>query len=316
LVAVSSKAIITASTTTISPTDVSKFVARNDVIRITIQRDISMTSQPIVIDANNKLSAASDPKNAKKISTAATMTSLNGYGLDGITSATGISIDIKAGTLTIKNVASYSGAASTIGVTKDETNTGVISQRATLTGQVVYSISNAENLKAGDVITIKLVAGNASSAAKQNKESLRLQVGANSGQEIDLSISSMKAKDLGIVQLSTSCTEVTDGSTKGAALNVTTQAAASLAITAYDNALQKVSTERAHLGAIQNRLEHTISNLDTSEENLQASESRIRDVDMADEMTSYSKSNILQQAGTSMLAQANQSNQTVLSLLQ
>ena len=70
------------------------------------------------------------------------------------------------------------------------------------------------------------------------------------------------------------------------------------------------------MGAVQNRLEHTISNLDTSAENLQAAESRIRDTDMAEEMTNYSKNNILQQAGQSMLAQANQSTQGVLSLLQ
>ena len=80
-------------------------------------------------------------------------------------------------------------------------------------------------------------------------------------------------------------------------------------------AIQKVSTERAKMGAMQNRLEHTIANLDTSSENLQSAESRIRDTDMAKEMTQYSKSNILQQAGQSMLAQANQSTQGVLSLL-
>ena len=80
-------------------------------------------------------------------------------------------------------------------------------------------------------------------------------------------------------------------------------------------AIQKVSIERAKMGAMQNRLEHTIANLDTSSENLQSAESRIRDTDMAKEMTQYSKSNILMQAGQSMLAQANQSTQGVLSLL-
>ena len=101
----------------------------------------------------------------------------------------------------------------------------------------------------------------------------------------------------------------------GAALDVTSQAMASIAIDAYDNALQKVSAERAKLGAKQNRLEHTINNLDTAAENLQSAESRIRDVDMAEEMTVYSKYNILQQAGQSMLSQANSSTQGVLSLL-
>ena len=81
------------------------------------------------------------------------------------------------------------------------------------------------------------------------------------------------------------------------------------------NAIDLVSQQRAELGAIQNRLEHTIANLDTSSENTSAAESRIRDTDMAKEMVEYSKNNILAQAGQSMLSQANQSTQGVLSLL-
>ena len=82
------------------------------------------------------------------------------------------------------------------------------------------------------------------------------------------------------------------------------------------SAIEQVSKMRSKLGAIQNRLEHTIANLDTTAENTQAAESRIRDTDMASEMVTYSKNNILAQAGQSMLAQANQSTQGVLSLLQ
>ncbi|MCD4712426.1 MAG: flagellin [Clostridiales bacterium] len=96
---------------------------------------------------------------------------------------------------------------------------------------------------------------------------------------------------------------------------VQTQADASAAITAFDNAIKTVSGERSKLGALQNRLEHTIKNLDTSSENLQASESRIRDVDMAKEMMEFTKNNILQQAAQAMLAQANQQPQGVLQLL-
>ena len=81
-------------------------------------------------------------------------------------------------------------------------------------------------------------------------------------------------------------------------------------------AISKVSEQRSKLGAIQNRLEHTIANLDNIAENTQSAESRIRDTDMAEEMVEYSKNNILAQAGQSMLAQANQSTQGVLSLLQ
>ncbi|MBN2900100.1 MAG: hypothetical protein JXO44_15145 [Clostridia bacterium] len=98
-------------------------------------------------------------------------------------------------------------------------------------------------------------------------------------------------------------------------IDISSRDAASSAITVINNALTTVSTERSKLGAIQNRLEHTIANLDTSAENLQASESRIRDVDMAKEMMEFTKNNILQQAAQSMLAQANQAPQGVLQLL-
>ncbi len=177
-------------------------------------------------------------------------------------------------------------------------------------------INNPEKLTAGDVITISLTKMTKSEAASNEKEALRLQTGASSGQEVTLGINSMKAKDLGIVQTDT--TDLSGGSAvhgEGMPLDVTTQSNASMAIKAFDKALNVVSTERAKLGAMQNRLEHTIANLDTSEENLQAAESRIRDLDIADEMTDYSKENILMQAGQAMLAQANQSTQGVLSLL-
>lgn len=98
-------------------------------------------------------------------------------------------------------------------------------------------------------------------------------------------------------------------------INVSTQEAADAAITKINNAIETVSTERSKLGAMQNRLEHTIKNLDTSAENLQAAESRIRDVDMAKEMMEFTKQNILMQAATAMLAQANMAPQTVLKLL-
>jgi len=98
-------------------------------------------------------------------------------------------------------------------------------------------------------------------------------------------------------------------------LVVSTSAWAQSAISKIDAAINTVSTERARLGAKQNRLEHTIKNLDTAAENLQASESRIRDVDMAQEMMNFTKNNILNQAATAMLAQANMVPQGVLQLL-
>ncbi len=101
----------------------------------------------------------------------------------------------------------------------------------------------------------------------------------------------------------------------GIAIDITTQKAANVAIDRIDLALKRVSDQRAELGAVQNRLNHTIKNVDTAAENLQASESRIRDVDMAKEMMTYTKNNILQQAAQAMLAQANQAPQGVLQLL-
>ena len=125
-----------------------------------------------------------------------------------------------------------------------------------------------------------------------------LQVGSLSGQSIGISISNMDAATIGV------------GSVK-----VSSFTTAGTAMKAIQSAINLVSTQRSTLGALQNRLEHTINNLDTTSENTQAAESRIRDTDMADEMVQFSKNNILAQAGQSMLAQANQSNQGVLSLL-
>ncbi len=120
-------------------------------------------------------------------------------------------------------------------------------------------------------------------------------------------------------QESTTATKQPDGTMSDAVayggINVSSQTAASDAITEINKAIEAVSTERSKLGAMQNRLEHTIKNLDTSAENLQAAESRIRDVDMAKEMMEITKQNILQQAATAMLAQANMAPQTVLKLL-
>lgn len=109
--------------------------------------------------------------------------------------------------------------------------------------------------------------------------------------------------------------KLTSGATIIAGIDVSTQLAADNAIATIDTALSTVSSERSKLGAMQNRLEHTIKNLDNTSENLQAAESRIRDVDMAKEMMEFTKQNILQQAATAMLAQANQTPSIVLQLL-
>lgn len=128
-----------------------------------------------------------------------------------------------------------------------------------------------------------------------------LQVGANQDQVITIAISALTS---------------TVGSALDAAVKVGTASAAQSSITIIQNSITNLSALRSKLGALQNRLEHTVANLDNISENTQSAESRIRDTDMAEEMVQYSKNNILQQAGQSMLAQANQANQGVLSLLQ
>jgi len=125
------------------------------------------------------------------------------------------------------------------------------------------------------------------------------QVGANKAETLSVSIGDMKAATL-----------------TGGVGDITTAANAQTALGNLDTAIGKVSTERAGLGAVQNRLEHKINNLNVAVENLSASESRIRDTDMAQEMVSFTRSQILSQAGTAMLAQANQASQGVLRLLQ
>lgn len=125
-----------------------------------------------------------------------------------------------------------------------------------------------------------------------------LQVGSDSQHIIGISIANMDASQIGV-----------------GSLDVTTENGAGDAIDSIKAAIKSVSSQRSDLGAIQNRLEHTIKNLDNVVENTTSAESSIRDTDMASQMVEYSKNNILAQAGQSMLAQANQANQGVLSLL-
>ena len=140
--------------------------------------------------------------------------------------------------------------------------------------------------------------GSAAEVRVRTDDALFLHVGANEDEVMQVDIKSMNTDSLGLT-----------------GVDVTTHATAEIAITTISDAINSVSTERAKLGAFQNRLEHTINNLNVGAENLQAAESRIRDVDMAEEMMTYTKLQILQQSGTAMLAQANALPQSVLQLL-
>ncbi|MEE1217410.1 MAG: flagellin [Agathobacter sp.] len=172
-------------------------------------------------------------------------------------------------------------------------------EAAAATGEV-YADKD-QKVKVADTGAAAKTAGFITTETVNDDLKFNLHVGADSEMtnKIGVTIQSMSSAGIGV---------------KG--LDVSTEDDATNAIDTITNAIQKVSSQRSSLGAVQNRLEHTINNLDNVVENTTSAESRIRDTDMAKEMVNYSKNNILAQAGQSMLAQANQSNQGVLSLLQ
>ena len=167
-------------------------------------------------------------------------------------------------------------------------------------GTVDGKATVADGVDADGKTTFEITKGYATVA---NTLSFNLHVGADADMtnKINVEIDSMDSASLGI---------------KGLSIMDDSGNAATYAVDAISDAISKVSSQRSSLGAVQNRLEHTINNLDNVVENTTTAESRIRDTDMASEMVNYSKNNILAQAGQSMLAQANQSTQGVLSLLQ
>ena len=171
----------------------------------------------------------------------------------------------------------------------DEVKVTIKAEKETATGNTVTKLKAYDNAYVPDALNVSLHVGADSSA--DNK--------------IEMSIESMSAKSLGLVN--------EDGKLLVDGKDSTN---ADKAIDTIAQAIQKVSTQRSALGAVQNRLEHTVNNLDNVVENTTSAESQIRDTDMATEMVKYSNNNILSQAGQAMLAQANQSNQGVLSLLQ
>lgn len=191
------------------------------------------------------------------------------------------------------NVATLTSAGATSIVVKNGIKSGT---DLTITGTAILA-----NMKVGDSITSVLTEHKA--ATTDGTKAITAQIGANSGQTMQIGIDDMRAKALGLRDAN------------GVAIKVNDKYSANSAISTIQNALEQVSAQRSKMGAIQNRLEHTINNLGTASENLQASESRVRDVDMAKEMMEYSKKNILTQAAQSMLAQAKSQPEQVLQLL-
>ena len=223
-------------------------------------------------------------------------------------------------TVTLKNGTEVTDTVANIKtnyeISADDGNGNGVAASATISNALKADTTNADingtytgslaDLSVGDTVNVKLSVGAAGvSALSSDTKALMLsfQVGADTTDEnkITVSMDSMSAKSIGVDGIQVTGSDSTN---------------ADKAVNTIGRAIKQVSKQRSALGAVQNRLEHTISNLDNVVENTTSAESRIRDTDMAEEMVSYSKNNILMQAGQSMLAQANQQNQGVLSLLQ
>lgn len=242
--------------------DVSPVDAAGDKCDLASANNLSFTS--VVYGASQKIEITTD--NAELAAK---------LGIDGATTTAGTDAEVTLDTST--------GFSNTATVFVDGGRMEVSDRDGFL---MVFDISKAE---AGSSATVKMLdAGYVS-----------IQIGANEGQTIDLSIPAVNTKTLDIENC-----------------NVCTRAGASSSITAFDDAIKQVSSVRAKLGAYQNRMDSAIASLDTTSENLTEACSRIEDVDMSEEMTKYTQYSVLVQAGTSMLAQANNQPQTILQLLQ
>jgi flagellin len=264
------------------------------------------------------------------------------FQLDGVTFTAGATANPSTNTFAAGTIANQAGniaqaiqnnkgLAEKYTVTYDDT-AGTL----TLTQKAGFESATAVNFteSAGTGVAAAAV-GTAGVAGTSGQ--LTMQIGANGGQTFTVDINDMRANSTGTNGLAVAgaaagnktassgkiasyvaANNVTDGTSNSnsmASLDVSTAAKASAAIDVIDDAIKNVSAERSKLGAFQNRLEHTINNLNTSSENLTAAESRIRDVDMAKEMMNQTKNSILSQAAQAMLAQSNQMPQGVLQLL-
>ena len=231
-----------------------------------------------------RFSTSYDSVSGTDLANATLITATAAYGM--------VAIELKAAS----SVGATDGAATIVDKDEDNANGGSNS---------VWAIANVTKTIGEQKITSQTINFTLDKGYVniQNALTLNLHVGADAAMsnKINVTLEAMNSKSIGINGLN-----VSDATGK----------IATYAIDAIADAIQRVSAQRAELGAIQNRLEHSIANLDNVVENTEAAESRIRDTDMADEMVEYSKNNILQQAGQSMLAQANQATQGVLSLLQ
>ena len=199
-------------------------------------------------------------------------------------------------------------AGDTVGTADGGTALTITAKAAGVTNQISGLTFSVSNTKGQVQKSANAVLDNFTESIRaQNKSAdnaIVLQVGTKANQSIKVGLTDMRAEALGLQ------------SSSGQTIQIGTQKQANAAINALDNAVQKALDQQTTIGAVQSRLSYTSSNLTTASENVQSSESTIRDADMAKEMTEYTKNNVLLQAAQSMLAQANQSSSSVLSLLQ
>ena len=246
----------------------------------------------------------------------------------------GIAVDYSARTISIKLQATSTTDISGLAVTPTGTNPGAggFTFAGTADGTIALTANagSTANGVSASAATVTVANGSVSqvvTVADDTATTFSVASGAYAGISLNLTTGSTVANlDGDTVTIASTTVEAkaaefsggakTGDAVASAGIDVSTKTAANAAITKIESAVTTVSAERSKLGAVQNRLEHTINNLSTSSENLTASESRIRDVDMAKEMMQYTKNNILTQAATAMLAQANQQPQGVLQLLQ
>ena len=273
------------------------------------------------------MTAIADDAKYKAAATGTASVKLNGTGAD--TAYSTIVADLKAA-ITGTDFAAYSSAKSaydgksaaiitgmTVGVAASgddvttasgENGISITADASGIGGQISglnISITDSKgNVKKSANAALDAFSETIRAQNKSEDNAISLQVGASANQSIKVGLTDMRAEALGL--------KGADGTT----LNISTQGKANAAINVLDNAIAKALDQQTTIGSVESRLEYTSSNLTTASENVQASESTIRDADMAKEMTNYTKNNVLLQAAQSMLAQANQSSSNVLSLLQ
>ncbi|MHB8917505.1 MAG: flagellin N-terminal helical domain-containing protein [Desulfocucumaceae bacterium] len=242
-------------------------------------------------------SLADDNGNGFGITTSDTITITGKLGATYVSATVTVAAGTTLGSL-LDTVNTSFTASSTVNASGSITVTGAVGITNDI-GGITFSVQDTSgNIRAAATDALSGLAKSQSASNVRADGTNALLIGANQGQSLTLNIDDMRGTALGI-----------NG------LKVETKSQANVSLKILDAAMEKVSSQRSGLGALQNRLEHTIANLGVSSENLTAAESQIRDVDMAKEMMQFTKNNILSQAATAMLAQANQMPQTVLSLL-